>query len=637
MEFPRFIGVVWLALLCAFGPAHAEKRVALVVGNGAYVRADKLTNPVNDARGIRDALTGLKFDVLYGEDLDGKALRRMIGRFAGVVDNADVALVYFAGHGVTLGDAPYVVPVDAEFTNLDEMPAELVAVEELIADLRRAKGVRIAILDACRDNAAEQALKRSRGGAPSRGLAPPKNPAGLIIAYATQHGTTAADAAGSRNSPFTAALIANIATPGLDVKEMFFKVGSDVSAATRGRQRPEISISMFDRYALAPFAATPPPAGSALVAEAAQAWEAVKTSPSIEVIDAFLRQYEHVPVYGELARARRTELTKVAVVVTPPPPPRRDWPLTAAQERALQPKDTFGECENCPEMVVVPAGSFTMGSARDEKDRFDDELPQRIVTIRQPFAVGKLHVTRDQFAAFVHETKYEAGSRCLLWVSSTDGSWRNTGFAQEGQHPVVCVSWGDAKAYVDWLAKKSGKPYRLLTEAEWEYAARGRMSPGAYPRFWFGNDEKDLCQYGNGADQKARDAVVARNHDPGAAIRDYRGWLTEVGTTFAPCNDGYAYTSPAGHYEPNAFGLYDMFGNAWQWTEDCWHTNYSGAPNDGSAWTTGCRDRGHVVRGGCWFNDPRALRAANRDWLDVVGNFIGFRVARTLISVESSR
>jgi hypothetical protein len=258
VRFLQFIAATWLALVCAVAPAGAERRLALVVGNGAYLHADKLTNPVNDARRMRDALTGLKFDVMYGENLDGKEMHRMISRFASRVQDADVALVYFAGHGSTFGDTSYVAPIDAEFSNLDDMPAELVTVEELIGDLRRAKSVRIAILDACRDNAVEQALKTSRGGPPTRGLAPPKNPAGLIIAYATQHGAVAADNAGSTNSPFTAALLANIATPGLDVKEMFFKVGSQVEAATSGRQRPEISVSMYEPYALVPTVVAPP-------------------------------------------------------------------------------------------------------------------------------------------------------------------------------------------------------------------------------------------------------------------------------------------------------------------------------------------------------------------------------------------
>jgi formylglycine-generating enzyme required for sulfatase activity len=176
----------------------------------------------------------------------------------------------------------------------------------------------------------------------------------------------------------------------------------------------------------------------------------------------------------------------------------------------------------------------------------------------------------------------------------------------------------------DWLARKTGKPYRLLSEAEWEYAARGRTQPGIHPRFWFGEDEKDLCRYGNFMDQKA-------------------------GYKSAPCDDGYANTSPAGHYKPNDFGLYDMAGNAWQWTADCWHSGYDGAPTDGSVWTGGCQGSGHVARGGSWFSQP-GLRAAergglwyvdNRSYSRYVGgngsgsgiteyNDLGFRVARTL-------
>jgi formylglycine-generating enzyme required for sulfatase activity len=608
----QFVAATWLAFVCAIASAHAEKRVALVIGNGAYLHADRLANPVNDARGMRDALTALKFDVVYGEDLDLKELRRAVGRFNGRADGADVALVYFAGHGATFSDIPYVVPVDAEFRSLDEMPAELVAVEDLIGDLRRANTVRIAILDACRDNAAEQALKKSRGGPASRGLAPMKNPTGLIITYATQPGATAADSTGGGNSPFTAALIANIATPGVDVKDMFFKIGSDVIAATGGRQRPEISISMYERYALVPGTA---PGGAA--SEAAQAWGIIQNTTSLAVLDDFIRQFGNAPIYGSMARARREELAKVAVVVTPPTGaptvPTVPKPLTAVQERALKPKDTFRECENCPEMVVVPAGSFTMGSPAGDKDHQKDEGPQHVVRIGSPLAAGKMHVTVDQFKAFVDETRYAVSTPCYKWPSfAAGGSWRNPGFAQEGSHPVVCVSFEDAKAYADWLAKKTGKRYRLLSEAEWEYAARGQTSPGAYPRFWFGNDEKDLCTYGNGSDKSAQDII--KENAKSQAI--------------APCNDGYAYTSPAGHYQPNAFGLYDMAGNAWQWTADCYHDSYNGAPSDGSAWTTGCGDR--VVRGGFWGNGPEILRAAQREWFNGASNRFGFRVARTL-------
>src|ERR1700693_6185899 len=296
-------------------------------------------------------------------------------------------------------------------------------------------------------------------------------------------------------------------------------------------------------------------------------------------------------------------------------------PRTAAQERGLKPRDSFKECAQCPEMVVVPAGSFTMGSPEGEKDRNNDEGPQRTVTIGKPFGVGKFHVTVDQFAAFVTETGYDAGSKCWTFedgkAEERQGrSWRNPSFTQGGSHPAVCVTWTDAEAYVAWLARKTGKTYRLPTEAEWEYAARARTAPGAYPRYSFGDDEKDLCRYGNGVDQRAKSTI------PGA-----------TNSAIASCDDGYAYTSPAGSFAANGFGLFDMQGNAWQWTEDCYHDSYAGAPSDGSAWTSGGLGR-RVLRGGSWLYAPGYLRAAFRGRYSSVGrtNDLGFRVGSTLLT-----
>jgi formylglycine-generating enzyme required for sulfatase activity len=596
------MAITGVILLTVLVPAQAaEKRIALVIGNGAYLHADRLGNPVNDARSVRDMLKSpaLGFEVVFGEDLDYGGLRRAIGQFAGLAGDADVAIMFFAGHGATFGDTPYVVPVDAKFESLAQVPYELIAVETLIGELRRAKGVRIAILDACRDNAAERRLKLARGEG-TRGLAPMKNPDGLILAYATQYLSTAADGSGSGHSPFTEALLHNIATPGLDVKDVFFNVGRDVLAATGGRQRPEISVSVFEHYALVPPAAgtggTAPPGAGAAVSEAAAVWKDIQNTASVAVLDDFLRHYGDVPVYGSLARTKREELARLAA---PPPvmPPAGAVALTAEQERGLKPKDSFKECAACPEMVVVPAGAFTMGSPENEESRHDDEDPQHVVTIGKAFAVGKLHVTVDQFAVFARETRY-APQGC---------DWRNPGFKQERSHPVVCVGWKDAKAYAAWLAKKTGKPYRLLSEAEWEYAARGRTSPGAHPRFWFGDDQRDQCRYGNGYDVAG-------------------------GPNGASCNDGYEFTSPAGKFLPNAFGLYDMAGNAQQWTEDCYHESYDGAPADGSAWTSGNCNQGHVVRGSDWGGRPWYLRAALRDHLWHNGGTFttGFRLARTL-------
>jgi len=174
---------------------------------------------------------------------------------------------------------------------------------------------------------------------------------------------------------------------------------------------------------------------------------------------------------------------------------------------------------------------------------------------------------------------------------------------------VVCVNRDDAKAYVAWLAKTTGQPYRLLSEAEWEYAARGVTGATPQPRFHFGNDEAQLCQYGNHADRS-----------------------TSFSWKNTKCSDGVGEkTAEAGRYKPNAFGLYDMHGNVWEWVEDCWNDSYQTAPPGGSARTTGdCGLR--VLRGGSWFEPPEYLRSANRlrSPLDNRGWFIGFRLARTL-------
>lgn len=249
---------------------------------------------------------------------------------------------------------------------------------------------------------------------------------------------------------------------------------------------------------------------------------------------------------------------------------------TALAGEPAQP-NTFKDCPNCPEMVQVPAGKFEMGSAENEPDRNPNEGPQHMVTIAHPFAVSKYEITFDEWDACV------AGGSC---PNVKDEGWGR------GKRPVINISWAEARAYAKWLAGKTGQPYRLLTEAEWEYAARA----GTVGRYYWGN---------------------------------------EVGNGNANCNecgsqwDG-KQTAPAGSFAPNAFGLYDMLGNVWEWMEDCVHDNYNDAPADGSAWGGSCKWR--TLRGGSWSGTPKAMRVANRGGLNADGrhNFIGFRLARTL-------
>ena len=275
----------------------------------------------------------------------------------------------------------------------------------------------------------------------------------------------------------------------------------------------------------------------------------------------------------------------------------------------------FKDCPDCPEMVPLPAGEFLMGSPKSEEGRVENEDPQHKVTIPAPFAVGRTHVTRDQFAKFVKATGHKAEGGCYTWAGGEfkydkHASWRSPGFEQSGDHPAVCLNWHDATAYVAWLAKTTGQSYRLLSEAEAEYSARGVTKATPQPRYFFGDAESDLCKYANGADETAKAKFSSM--------------------TAAPCKDGYTFTAPVMSFKPNAFGLYDVHGNAWIWTQDCWVDNYKDAPDDGSARTTqGCGVR--VLRGGSWSGDPQDLRAANRSRSVTSFHFLyaGFRLART--------
>jgi formylglycine-generating enzyme required for sulfatase activity len=255
--------------------------------------------------------------------------------------------------------------------------------------------------------------------------------------------------------------------------------------------------------------------------------------------------------------------------------------LTAEEEKlkAAKPGSDFKECENgCPVMIVIPPGKFIMGSSENERGREPSEDPQHEVTIAEPFAVSKFEVTFEEWDA----------------CAATAACPRVTDHWGRGEMPVINVSWGNAKQYVGWLARLTGKDYRLLTEAEWEHAARA----GANTRYFWGDD-------------------------PGTGNANCDG-----------CGSQWdrQQTAPVGSLKPNAFGLYDMHGNVWEWVEDGWHGSYNGAPADGSAWLRGADPNYRVVRGGSWRNESDLVRAAARVKRNIKVRFdtLGFRVARTM-------
>jgi sulfatase modifying factor 1 len=278
---------------------------------------------------------------------------------------------------------------------------------------------------------------------------------------------------------------------------------------------------------------------------------------------------------------------------------------------ATRPGKIFRDCKSCPEMRVIYSGRFDMGSPESEDGRGDDEGPVHRVTVAA-FALGKTEITRGQFAEFVKKSGYDTGDKCWTLENGKygehTGSWREPGFPQNDKHPVTCINWNDATAYAKWLSRKTGKKYRLPTEAEWEFAARGNTKTS---RYW-GNKPDKACRYANGADLSAQ-----------AKIQGARSW------SIHDCTDGFAYTAPVGRFRPNAFGLYDMLGNVWEWTEDNYHDSYEGAPAVAGAWQGDGRKR--VLRGGSWNNSPSNVRAAIRfgNKPDIRFSTFGFRVARS--------
>jgi formylglycine-generating enzyme required for sulfatase activity len=276
--------------------------------------------------------------------------------------------------------------------------------------------------------------------------------------------------------------------------------------------------------------------------------------------------------------------------------------------------ETFRDCTDvCPEMVVIPRGTFQMGAPSSDPKATGDEFPVRTVSIGYSFAVGKYPVTRGQWSAFLAATSRSSTNNCLGFNRSTGQkqeksayTWRDPGFPQEDSHPVVCVSWNEAQDYSRWLSEKTGHRYRLLSEAEYEYVNRA----GTHSTYFWGDTADGQCRYANGAD--------------GTAKAHFSSWWYA-----AACNDGYVYTSPVGTFNANGFGLYDTTGNVWSWTQDCFHRGYDGAPTDGSAWTTGDCDQ-HMARGGSWSETSGSLRAAARMFFYREGKLdVGIRVART--------
>lgn len=277
-------------------------------------------------------------------------------------------------------------------------------------------------------------------------------------------------------------------------------------------------------------------------------------------------------------------------------------------------QSNFQDCDECPEMVVIPPGRFEMGFDGGEPERY--EGPVQEISIEREFAVGRTEVTVGQYSAFVAATGYQAAEGCLAWdgVAATlieTGNWSDPGYGRptHPEEPAVCLSWKDANAYVEWLADRTGQPYQLLSEAQWEYAA----DAGSTSVFPWGDDPSKACKFSNVFDL---DAADAKDDAP----------ITPVA-----CRDGSAEVARVGSSQSNAFGLYDMVGNVWEWTADCYAMPRPALPaNENPVVTQECDRRS--VKGGSWITriDRQRPTFRGRDAEQLVSQIFGFRVSKAM-------
>ncbi|CAG4913716.1 SUMF1/EgtB/PvdO family nonheme iron enzyme [Paraburkholderia saeva] len=592
----------------------SSRGVALVIGNGAYPD-HALENAPRDATRMRDALAARGFDVITRTDASPQAMKAALAEFARRLRHGGTGVFYFAGHGLQLAHDTLLLPsgVDAR------APASLVkdgvnleaALQAMSAP--RAHKLNLVILDTCLNNPFE-------AGNSGNVAAPPQT----LIAYATAPGGFAAD--GPRGGVFTDALLRALSDGSTqDATALFTYAAANVRAMTGDAQRPQL-VSSLDVQRVESVHVDVAGADNAasfalhsrgiLPKDSSEQyeltfWDSIKDSTYPSDYEAYLKAYPNGR-FATLAHARidrlraaakaqsAPEATHAAPATTLPPlPPEKPRTTSAAPAPAPAPAATSpakpvtpaapaptaaaghgtnnGEskdCATCPMMVSLSPGSFAMGSATDDPS----EKPVHHVTIEAPFAIGKYEVTVEQWNACVD-------AKACPPLSSDNNPSKTA--------PARDLSWDDTQVYVKWLAKTTGKPYRLPTEAEWEYADRG----GTTTQYWWG-------------DKMAKGTANCKD-----------------------CGDPWHKEGPenVGTFTANPYGLHDMNGSVWEWVSDCWHNSYQGAPTDGRTWDSpGCNMR--VIRGGSWREGANYMLTSTRFKYSssVRQSQDGFRVAKDL-------
>ena len=601
----RLVAFSVLALTLA-APAAAA-RLALVIGNDSYAHVEKLRNARADARALAKVLETAGFTVSLLLDQDRAGMQAGLRRFKSTLTGGDEAVFFYAGHGVELGGINYLLPTDIRDDNDDQLQDDAVPLQRVLGLLLEQKPrFSLVIIDACRDDPF-----RGKGrNVGTRGLVPTTVANGQMVIYSAGAGQRALDRLGdsdsSPNGVFTRVLVREIERGGVPVHEVVRSVRQQVArlAGSVGHEQ----VPAFYDQAIGDFyfkrgEQGAPDTGKKGTGEGAfeqDLWRDASRLDTMEAYDAYLDAYP-AGRFSPMARAAKKKLETLKGQA-PQSTSRDEFPAGRV----------FRDCADCPDVVVIPGGSFEMGSPPKEDGHTSSEEPVHLVRVGR-FGMGMTEITRGQFRRFVKASGHVAAKGCSVyaakaWKVDAARSWESPGYEQTDDHPVACVNRDDAQAYVTWLSRTTGKDYRLPGEAEWEYAARAGTR-GA--RYW-GDGDADACRYANVSDA--------------AAKRKGSAW-----TAFS-CDDGFAETAPVGSFPGNAFGLRDMLGNIGELTQDCYVDTYAAAPTDGSAVSqAGCG--GYAVRGGTWRDFfPSFTRSAFRSKVASTDRsyYLGFRVARTL-------
>ena len=665
--------LVLLIALASLPIAHAQqerpgKRLALVIGNDAYQKVSKLEKAGNDASSMARELKTAGFDVMLYRDLNYQAMVKNIDIFADRINGGDQVVVFFAGHGIQIKTGAYLLPIDIEANSESQVEKTAYGLADLTDKLSEAKAsFALVMVDACRDNPLKS---KGRAIGSSRGLSAIEPPKGQMVIYSASKGQQALDRLSDNddnpNGVFTRSFIASMKMPGVRIEDLVREVQDaveELAHTVSHEQRPAIynesrgSFYFFgpSTVNVQPATAAPPSAGARLktaIEREDELWDSIKDADSNEAFNEYLKGYPKGKFVTQ-AKILLAKLKKAAAPTAAPPlptPTRGDNPddalwnaveqarsaddyevyvkqypkgryvalakqriqklkdearqqAEAAEQRAwqtaesnptlevyaaylasypsgryaapaqsklaamkkeeaeLRPGKVFKDCADCPEMLYIPVGSFQMGGMAT------DEQPIHKVTLKA-FALGKTEVTQGQWKALMGNNP--------------------SSFAQCGDDcPVENVSWDDTQAFISKLNQKTGKTYRLPSEAEWEYACRA----GGQDEYCGSDSIDSVAWYGSNSGNK---------------------------------------THPVAGKQANAWGLYDMSGNVWEWKQDCWNDNYNGALDDGGAWTAGQCSVGRVLRGGSWLNYPQVASVTSRSRYvaSIRSSSYGFRLAK---------